>query len=301
MAQSASALRWGTLAAITATLIWSGNLLIARFLHADIPPVALATYRWIIATLALLPIAWPMLFKQRREVARHWRFLLPLSLLGVSGFNTFIYIASEHASALKMALMAISFPLFTLIFSRIRYGTLIRPLQIWGLCLVLIAATALIFDGDWSKALSLEWHNSDAWMITAAVSFAIYSMMLPYQPNSLHPLTTLLATFIIGTLCLLPLFLIEGLSVPEYQITPQAWASIAYIGVFASLVAYWLWNQAVAQIGALQAGFCYYLLPVFAGVLGALWLDEPLGWFHGLCALTMVIGLGLIQWRNRRD
>src|SRR5215216_3750282 len=47
--------------AILAAILWSGNFIAARALHQNISPVSLAFFRWLIATVLILPIAWKQL------------------------------------------------------------------------------------------------------------------------------------------------------------------------------------------------------------------------------------------------
>jgi len=44
--------------AVLATLIWSGNFIIARGVIKTIQPVTLAFYRWLTATIIIAPFAW---------------------------------------------------------------------------------------------------------------------------------------------------------------------------------------------------------------------------------------------------
>ena len=41
-----------------AVLFWSGNMVLGRGIRADIPPLALAFWRWTIAFALTLPLAW---------------------------------------------------------------------------------------------------------------------------------------------------------------------------------------------------------------------------------------------------
>ena len=42
---------------ILAPLFWAGNFVVGRAMHADMPPVGLAFWRWAIALAALAPFA----------------------------------------------------------------------------------------------------------------------------------------------------------------------------------------------------------------------------------------------------
>jgi len=66
----------GIALAVLATLIWSGNFVIARGVNQQIPPVSLAFYRWSLATVLIAPLA----IKKFRE--RHRSQKLEIHFLG---------------------------------------------------------------------------------------------------------------------------------------------------------------------------------------------------------------------------
>ena len=67
--------------------------------------------------------------------------------------------------------------------------------------------------------------------------------------------------------------------------------AILYVGIFASLSAFVLWNKAIVGVGPSKAAMVYYTLPLFSGFLATLFLDEEIGIIHLLCALLIVIGI----------
>ena len=73
-------------------LFWSGNMVLGRGIRADVPPMALAFWRWLIAFLLVLPLALPHLKSQWPQLRAGWRPVLILGVLGVGGYNTFAYI-----------------------------------------------------------------------------------------------------------------------------------------------------------------------------------------------------------------
>ena len=40
-------------------LFWSGNIVLGRAIRADVPPLALAFWRWVVSLLLTLPFALP--------------------------------------------------------------------------------------------------------------------------------------------------------------------------------------------------------------------------------------------------
>ena len=73
----------------------------------------------------------------------------------------------------------------------------------------------------------------------------------------------------------------------------QHFVAIAYIGVFASALAYVIWNQSVARNGASITGFVLYTQPAFALAFCRVFLDQPVLSYHwtGLALLTAGVAL----------
>ena len=61
-------------------LFWAGNWVFARALRFDVPPVALAFWRWSIALIILTPFAYSHVRRQWRVIAGSWRVLGLLAL-----------------------------------------------------------------------------------------------------------------------------------------------------------------------------------------------------------------------------
>src|SRR5688572_32616588 len=81
--------------AVLATLIWSGNFIVARGVIKDIPPVTLAFYRWLTATIVILPFAWKYFSAEVKIVRQRFLFFLLAGGSGVSMFYRFVYIAGD--------------------------------------------------------------------------------------------------------------------------------------------------------------------------------------------------------------
>ncbi|MEI6306578.1 MAG: DMT family transporter, partial [Deltaproteobacteria bacterium] len=64
-------------------------------------------------------------------------------------------------------------------------------------------------------------------------------------------------------------------------------ASILYVALFPSVLAFIFWNQAVREVGPNKAGLFLYLMPVFGAILSAVFLGESIRPFH-------LIGMSLI-------
>ncbi len=77
-------------------------------------------------------------------------------------------------------------------------------------------------------------------------------------------------------------------------------SSILYVGVFASLSAFVLWNKAIVTVGPSKAGMIYYTLPLFSGLLAYLFLKEDIGIIHFYSALLIVSGILTANYESKK-
>ena len=186
MSKSQSTLvSYGYLSAIMATVIWSGNFIVARGLIDTIPPVSLAYWRWLVAVIALAPLAIKPLMADWPVIKENKLYICITSILGVSVFNTLIYIASHTTTAINLSLIAITFPVFIILLSRILYHELLTANKALGVFLVILGVVTLITKGDVTILKNINFTQGDLWMLLAAITFALYSLLLKKKPAQL--------------------------------------------------------------------------------------------------------------------
>ena len=293
MNKKSNTLIYGYLSAIAATLFWSGNFTIARGVIENIPPVSLAYWRWSTAIIILAPFAIKPLISDWAIIKKHYIYLSITSILGVSLFNTLIYIAGHSTSVINMSLIAITFPIFIIVISRVIFHELITLNKGVGILVVIAGVVILITKGDLSILKNISFVAGDLWMLLAAISFAFYSILIKQKPVGLGTRSFQLSTFIIGVLFLTPFYIWESVNT-DFQIhaiDQNIFLSILYLGVFASLFSYILWGKAVELLGPTKSAMIYYTLPIFSGLVAYLLLGEKIENIHLLSMLLILIGV----------
>ncbi|HDQ74120.1 MAG TPA: DMT family transporter [Chloroflexi bacterium] len=279
--------------ALAATAIWAGNFVVARGIHEAIPPAALAFWRWAVATVALAPFALRPTIAAWPVIRRHWRYLTVTALVGVTLFNTLIYVAGHTTEAINLSLIAASSPVFVILLARFLYGDLITPPKAIGTVVALGGVTLLITAGSLDRLLRLTFAIGDLWMLLAALAFAGYSTLVKHKPEAMDTRVFLMSTFTLGVLFLIPLYWGERRLGYVIHLTPVTTLAVLYVGIGASLVAFFAWNEAIVRIGPSRAALMYYLVPVFSGVASSLILGEPVGVVHVLSMALIVSGIAV--------
>lgn len=284
-------LKNGYLFALAATAIWSGNFIVARGLSESIPPVSLAFLRWSVATVAILPLSLKSIIAEWKTLKQHLPFLTVVSLLGVTIFNTLIYIAGHSTTAFNLSLISITAPIFIIILSRIFFREKITVKKGIGVIVVAAGVVLLLTQGNLGSLLNISFSIGDFWVLVSTTIFSIYSILLLYKPEGLSIWAFQGSTFILGTLFLSPFYIWERGNHPPVILETSAIFAILYVGLFASLTAFVLWNKALSTIGASKAGLIYYTLPLFSGLLAYLILGESISQYHFYSAVLIVAGI----------
>jgi len=249
-------------------------------MHADIPPLALSFWRWAVALFILSFFGLRHLWTQRQLAREHLKFISIQGLLGVTGFNSFIYLAVQSTTAINAVLVNSCIPVLIAVFSWILYKEKMTPRQCLGVFVSLCGVLLIIAQGKMANLLAMNFNKGDLLVFIAAILWALYSANLKKYPQGLHPFAYLSAIVIVGLAGILPLYLIEIMNGQTLVLTLPSIITILYVAIFASVLAFIFWNRGVRIVGANKAGPFIHLMPVFSTILAVLFLDETLHQYH---------------------
>ena len=285
--------------AILATLIWSGNFIIARGVINEIPPVTLSFYRWLSATVILFPFAWKYLRNDLRLIiSRPWFFLLA-AVTGVAMFNTFVYIAGHYSTAINMALLGTcSSPIMSVIFARIFLKEKITASRVIGMLVCIAGILLLLSKGNFDNLVSFRFSKGDWWILAAALCFAIYNTMVKKKPAAMNPVNFLFIIFMLGTILLVPFYLFELKNSGGFEINLSNLSSILYLGLGASVICFLIWNKAIRLLGTGRTALFGNLIPVFSSIEAVLLLNEKITFIHLISFILVVTGLVIANLRK---
>jgi drug/metabolite transporter (DMT)-like permease len=268
-------------------LFWAGNFVMGRALKSSIPPITLSFWRWTVAFLILLPFGIPHLRAEWPLVRQNWRMLTVYGVLGVSCFNTCVYIGLHSTTATNALLLNSVIPILIVLLSHLLGGTPVSSRQALGIAVSLTGVLTIVCRADPAVLLALQINKGDLWILTAVISWALYTFLLRKCPLILHPLSFLTSIIAIGVIPLAMLYAWEFSQGGGFALNSASIASILYMALFPSVLAFIFWNQAVRDVGPNKAGLFLYLMPVFGAILSAVFLGESILAFH-------LIGMALI-------
>lgn len=280
-----------------ASLMWSGNWVIGRGLRELMDPIELNFWRWFLACFVLAPFAWAGL-QGKWAVLRRDAWMLTLSaLLGVSIFQSLVYLGLRTTEVVNAILLNSSLPLFIVLCSWVMEREKATARQVAGMLVSFLGIVVIILRGELDRLLQFDFHAGDAWILLAMPVWGVYAVLLKRRPKELDGLGFLFVISLIGTLLLLPVYLVDILRHPPLPPTAGQAAGVLYMAVAASAAAFWCWNQGVTIVGANVAGFTLHLLPLFGTVLAILFLGEQFRLFHAVGFATILAGVVLATRR----
>lgn len=277
-----------------ATFIWSGNPVIGRMIVGEIPPLTFNFLRWFAAGLVLCAFALPRLKQEWPAVKKFLPTIIPCGIISVAMFNALWYMAAQTTTAVNIALIGVTTPLFIIIFSMFK-GKKPSMNQILGCIVAFSGSIYLVTDGKLENFVNMQFAIGDMFVLISAIAFAIYSMMLSNTPKGISQ-TSILSIMILSGLCVsLPVVCWELSLETTTPITLNTmfFCSVIYAGIFNSLIAWGVWNLGLVYAGAVVSGVIYYTMPVMSGILGLLILGEAIS------TVTIISGaliIGGVMW-----
>lgn len=213
-------------------------------------------------------------------------------------FNAFIYNALRLTTAMNTVLVNAMIPVFIAIIAWLFFDDRLSLRQMIGVMISIAGLVFIVIRGDFSYFKTLNFSRGDFWTLGAGISWAVYSAMLRLKPVVMDPVAFLTVIIFLSLIFLMPFDLWELYVKGGFIIDRVSIASIAYVCVFPSVLAYIFWNRAVHMVGANRAGIFFHLMPVFSIVLAYIFLGEKLHMFH-LAGISLIfIGIALMTFQG---
>lgn len=284
---------------VLASLFWAGNMVMSRGMRADLPPIALTFWRWVIAFACVLPLALPHVKSQWHLVRAAWKQLVFLGFFGIVGYNAFSYIAVQTTTATSATLLNSFVPVLTSVLAYVFFGKQLSRPEIFGGLVSLVGIVLLISHGSLDSLLELSLNTGDLWMLLAVLSWCIYTVFLQWRPQGVHPMLLLSALIVAGLIVLAPMYAWEVASGRVVYLHAGSLAGIAYAGVFAAFLGFVFFNASVVRVGPAVSSLFIHLVPVFASILSAFLLNEQPSWYHYIGMALVFGGIGLTMQRSQ--
>ena len=271
-------------------LLFASNLAIGRAAIDIVPPWTLAFMRWSLAALVLLPFAWSGVRQNAKAIIAEWPRFALLGFLGMWICGGIVYLALTITTATHAMLIYTSSPPMVVLLAAILARKPLPLSRLLGIVLAITGVAVTASRGNLAGVLNLDLNLGDLGIFICATSWAIYSLVL--KRRAFEAIPTIASFFVIaavGTLMLLPCMLYEIATVGGFPASQKAWASIAGLVIFASVLSYSSYQYSVRTIGPSITSIFMYLMPAYGIVLAVFFLGESFRLYHAI-GLALAIG-----------
>ncbi len=290
---------WPYAALVVSMLFFASNHVLGRLIPGEVPPIGLSLWRWVLASLIMLPFTWKGLIHNAPLIRAHWKLFLQLTISLVLLGNTTVYIALNYTTAINAGIVAMAQPAATILLTWVIFQETVSRRQTIGAIIAGVGVTIVILRGDLQALTEIRFNIGDVWMVVSILGFTTYAIYLRKVPKGLPPLVLLNIIQILGIAVLLPFYLWETAYVLPMQLNPITVISVLWAGIIVAIGALLLWNIGNQALGANKASAFIYLRLLMITVLAMIILDEELSLYHVPSFALIVAGVYLVSKAKR--
>lgn len=300
------------IALIASMIIWSVSGIAIKHALAVLPPFTLIILRFVPSVLLMLLIGLicrksPLLCLQKLE-----RKDIPLFL--IAGFcQPFLYYMLEtfaydalNSPTIAETLLSTS-PLLSPLFAAVLLRERVTKYNIIGILISTAGVFALSLVGSSNYSIGSYWGVLLAFLAVSAA--VIDSIMMRKVPAYYTSLSFIFYAQLISLLFFIPIWwfkegpeaisnLQSAISNSEVQVA--LWC-VAYLTVFASVIAFILFCFALRRVGVTQANAFNNIRPAFTALWMLLFFHEMLPWGKWMGMALIILGLFICQKREKTE
>jgi drug/metabolite transporter (DMT)-like permease len=282
---------YGLIAATVLT--WAIGVVIARAVHQEIPPIGLSFWRWIIATLILLPFIWRSLRQNIQLVIKNLGYFWIQGIF-MTGGGMFLFLAVNFTTAINVALVNATQPILTVLIAWILIRDEIKSIQILGIVAAFIGITVMVTKADFRVLVNLDFNVGDFITVLATAFYACYAINIRKMPKEIGTFTALFVILLMGSLTLFPFYMAEAVFIRPTPFSGKLVIVVLVLALLVSILSLAMWNTGNAVVGHNRAAIFVNLMPVYSAILAIYFLDERLYFFHVIGALFVCAGIFMV-------
>ena len=267
------------------TLIWGSTWLAITFQLGAVPPAVSIVWRFALSALILLGYALVRQLPLRFSLRDHlWMALQGFFMFGLS--YVCVYVAEENLTSGLVAVVFSVIVFWNIIGMRLFFSASINPVTLFAASLG-VAGVVMVF---WSEianfSTSVEQARGLMFALIGTVAASLGNMTaLRNQKHTIPVIPQMGWAMAYGTILIATYAALSG-DAFSFEWTFPYVASLLYLAVFGSVLAFGFYLTLIKRIGADRAGYIGAVVPVVALLLSTLF--EDLRW-----QIPMVIGVML--------
>ncbi len=280
-------------------LFWGGAFGTTKHVLTELSPLTASALRFVIA--GLLMLAWSSWRKelQWELIKKNFPGLFVLGTIGVFFYNYFFATGLQYTSAVTGALVIVVNPVFTACFASLFMGEARNWRTFAGVILSLVGVSLVVSKGDLNVFANLSVGTGEQYLFGAVASWVAYTLLTKKLTKTLSAsLVTTVSTAIGAVVLLVASVVKEDQWGRVLSLSNQTMLEILYLAIFATIVAFLVFNWGIQRIGATKASAYINLMPINALWIAVLLYGETISAYH-LIGMSLTIAGVLITTQNK--
>lgn len=289
-----------SLALITVAATWGIAAPVVKLTLQEIPPFTFLFFRFLIATITIIPI-YALHQEKRRLTSKDILTISGIGFLGMTLTIGLIFYGLQFTTATDQVLIGLLGPLFVVIGGGIFLREEITTMEKAGLIAALTGSVITVVQPILERGIAgSEALFGNAIIFLSSATFAAYALLAKKVSRKYSPMLMTTVPTGVSVICFTPLFIIEYLNNPavmENLFTPLAIFGILYMALLSYVLAYLLYQWGLSKIEASEAAVFGYLNPVFAFPVAYIFLGERLTVYLVIGAILIGTGVLLTEYK----
>lgn len=285
-------------------VLWGASWPAGRVIAQNMPPLAGASLRFVLAALVLLPwMYYAGGFAQLKTWStQRWLGMLAAGATGVFGYAAFFLSGLQYLPAGKAALVITLNPVVTLLLAVWLFKERLNATIILGMSLAAVGAVLVISQGRPQDILRGALGMGEYLILGCVACWVIYTLLGRAMLSGVDALSATAVTSTIGAVMLLiASVVVEGPAGLQTAVSANttAWGALLFLSWGATAVAYAWYFDGVKALGAGAASGYITLVPVIGVIISALLLGESIDSSMLLGGAVAVAGTAVMHWGRR--
>jgi drug/metabolite transporter (DMT)-like permease len=277
-----------------ATFFMGASFVASKILLKTIPPFTLVGWRFLVASMATLPIIYITRQSFKGILISEWRKVAIIGLLQTAGTMGLLFLSMLYISAATSAVLLFTNPIWVAALSPIILREKIRPPQYFGFLLGILGVILLIGI----NAEGLEMRGN---LLGLGSSFC-WSMATIYAKKSqvkVPPFVLSFGQMLVGSLVLITMSFIMNEHYDPINagsvLDASGWFWFLWLAIPSSTGSFGLWYLALSKGGALKASSFLFLAPLFTVILSVFILKTSINIQQLLGAILVGLALYIVN------
>jgi len=276
---------------LSLSLIWGGSFFLNAVILTELPTLTLVAARVSLAAIALWGFA-AITGRLRGLTPAVWAAFAVMGFLNNAIPFTFIVHAQTSISSGLASILNATTPLFTILVAGVFLSDeRFSVMRLAGVAIGLFGVVVMIGTDALDGIGSSVW--AQMFSLGAAVSYGFASVFgRRFRRLGIDPIQVAMGQVTMSSLMLWPVAIVLDRPFDLAMPSVTVWGALGVLSVICTACAYILYFKVLERAGATNISMVTFLVPVFAILLGILFLGETLHISHVIGML--LIGLGLI-------